>query len=364
MTHVYIGTYTDGASDGIYRARLNGESGALCELTLVAALTNPTFVALHPTKRFLYAVHDLPDDTVVEQGGQVCPTGAVSAYAIDAASGELAYLNTQSSQGVTPCHVAVDGAGRYAFVANFRGAQGGCAAMLPIGGDGCLEPASGFVQHRGASAHPTRQAGPHAHSVTLDPAQRYAFVADLGIDKVMAYRIDWDAGTMVANVAPSATLAAGSGPRHMAFHPNGRWAYLINEIGNTMTAFSYEAESGHLVAAQTISTLPAGWQGRSSCADVHVHSSGRFLYGSNRGHDSIVCYAIDETSGELTLIGHVPSGGSEPRNFLLDPQGRFVWVANQKSDNVVTYAIDQATGLLAVTGHVLETPTPVCLVLR
>jgi 6-phosphogluconolactonase len=243
-------------------------------------------------------------------------------------------------------------------VANYGG---GSVACLPIGEDGRLGDATAFIQHKGSSVNPQRQREPHAHSINLDAANRFAFVADLGLDKVLVYRFDPSAGTLEPNDPPAAVIASGSGPRHFAFHPSGRFAYVINELNSTVTAFAYDAERGTLQTLQTVTTLPEGFDGKSFPAEVQVHPSGKFLYGSNRGHDSIACFAIDAATGRLTPIGHEPTQGKNPRNFGIDPTGAYLLAANQDGDNVVAFRIDPATGKLSPTGQSIRVPMPVCV---
>ncbi|MFQ5808091.1 MAG: lactonase family protein [Armatimonadota bacterium] len=348
---VYIGTYTRGESEGIYVHRLDMATGELVSTGQAAETANPSFLALHPKAGFLYAVGELRQ---VE--GR--PGSAVSAFAIDPETGGLTLLNQQLSGGAGPCHLTVDATGRYVLVANYG--SGGVAA-LPIRDDGRLAPASDTVQHEGSSSHPKRQQGPHAHSINLAPDNRFAFVPDLGIDKVMIYKLDLGEGKLPPNDAPWAAVKPGAGPRHFAFHPTVRWAYVINELDCTITAFDYDASKGTLTQTQTVPTLPEGFEGTNTCADIHVHPSGKFLYGSNRGHDSIVIFAIDATSGKLTYIGHESTQGQSPRNFGIDPTGTFLLAANQRSDTIVTFRIDADTGTLTPTGHVANVPTPVCV---
>jgi 6-phosphogluconolactonase len=351
---VYVGTYTRGASEGIYRFRLDPATGALSSAGSVARVDQPSFLALHPRRALLFSVNELG-----EFAGQKC--GGVSAFAIDESTGELSLLNQQPSGGTGPCYVSVDATGRFVLVANYGG---GSVALLPIGEDGRLGEASDFIQHTGSSVNPNRQQEPHAHSIIPSPDNRFAFAADLGLDKVMIYQLDLAAGRLRPNDPPWAQVHAGAGPRHFAFHPNGRYAYLINEIDSTFTAFAYDPTRGALTELHTVPTLPAGFEGRSSCADVHVHPSGKFLYGSNRGHDSIVIYAIDEATGRLTYVGHEPTQGKTPRGFTIDPTGTYLLAANQNTDTIVTFRIDPSTGQLTATGHVAQVPTPVCLRIR
>ena len=354
---VYVGTFTGmephgrGRAEGIYVGRMDPDSGALTLVHTVPGVDNPSFLALHPQQPYLYAVNAVP-----EHDGQ--PGGTVSAFAIDPATGALTYLNRQSSHGAGPCHVSVDHTGRWALVANYGG---GSIAMLPIQDGGRLGPATDAVQHHGASVTPQRQAAPHAHSINLDPTGQFALVADLGLDQVLIYRLDRTAGKLVPNDPPAVAVAPGAGPRHLAFHPNGRYAYVINEINSTLTAFAYDGSSGRLNELQTESTLPPDFSGENSCAEVRVAPSGRFVYGSNRGHDSIVIFAVDEATGRLSYVGHESSGGRTPRNFVIDPTGAFLLAANQDSDTVVTFRIDQPTGRLSPTGQVAAVPAPVCL---
>lgn len=365
---VYIGTYTkrepsadpqrqwvyQGRGEGIYLYRLDLSTGALTFVSVVKGIINPSFLAIDPGHRYLYAVNQ-----VVWFAGAAEPGGAVNAFAIDPQTGELAFLNQQPSHGTGPCYLSVDATGRYVLVANYRS---GSAAVLPIQNDGRLGAATGTVQHQGSSLHPQRQAGPHAHSITLDPANRYAFVADLGLDKVMIYQLDLTQGKLRPNdQQPWVQLQAGAGPRHFAFHPSRKYAYLINELDSTMTAFGYDETNGTLRELQTLSTLPEDFVGRSHCADVHMAPSGKFVYGSNRGHNSIAIFAVDESTGRLTVVGHEPTGGRTPRNFGLDPTGHYLLAANQDTDTVVVFAIDQQTGKLAPTGQVIDVPTPVCV---
>jgi 6-phosphogluconolactonase len=261
--------------------------------------------------------------------------------------------------GAGPCYVTVDRAGKNVLVANYGG---GSVAVVPIGPEGRLETEhSAFVQHRGSSANPQRQEGPHAHSIVLDAANRFAFAPDLGLDKILVYRFDPAKGTLAPNDPPAAKLAAGAGPRHFDFHPSGRFAYAINELNSTIAAFRYDPERGRLADLQTIGTIPQGASGENDPADVHVHPSGRFLYGSNRGFNSIVAYAIDEDSGRLTLIGQQTEGIKNPRNFAIDPTGKFLLAANQDADTVVIFRIDPDRGTLEPTGHLVKVPKPVCL---
>ena len=348
---VYIGTYTRRGSEGIYVYGFDPTSGALEYVSKATGIVNPSFLAIESQRRYLYSVTE-----VAKVDGK--PGGAVAAYAIDAATGELTHLNQQLSCGKGPCHLSVDQTGRFVLVANYGS---GSVAMLPIQDDGRLGEATSSIQHEGSSVNPKRQRGPHAHSITVGPSNRFAFAADLGLDQVLIYEMVLGESRLKPGEPAFAKITPGAGPRHFDFHPSGRYAYLINELDNTMTAFAHDAASGALTEIQTILTLPDGFDEVSYCADVHVAPSGNFLYGSNRGHDSIVIFAIDDQTGKLTLVGHEPTLGRNPRNFAIDPTGTFLLAANQDTDNIVTFRIDRQTGKLSPTGHVANVPMPVCL---
>jgi len=348
---VYVGTYTWRASKGIYLAQLDLATGRLESVELAGELTNPSFLAIHPSRPLVYAVGELGDFAGKK-------AGAVSALAIDPKSGKLTLLNQQPSGGPGPCHLTVDRTGRCVLVANY---SGGSVACLPIGEDGRLGKATSLDQHRGSGPNPKRQDGPHAHSIQLDAANRFAFAPDLGLDKVFIYRFDPGRGELTPNDPPFAAVAPGSGPRHFTFHPTGRYAYVINELASTVTAFRYDAERGALATQQTVSTLPEGFQGSNTTADVHVHPSGKFLYGSNRGHDSIAIFAIEAESGKLRPLGHEPTRGKTPRNFGIDPTGTYLLAANQDTANVVVFRIDAKSGKLQATGNSAKVANPVCI---
>jgi 6-phosphogluconolactonase len=347
----YVGTYTRRGSEGIYVYRFDPSTGDLALLSVAAGVENPTFLAIDPQRRHLYAVNE-----VDEYAGQ--SSGAVSAFSIDPETGALTFLNRQPTLGPGPCHLSVDRTAQYVLVANY---SGGSVCVLPIGDDGQLGKATDFHQHQGSSINPRRQQGPHAHSINLDPANRFAYVADLGIDKIVIYQLDLDQGKLLPNDDPWVQVHAGAGPRHFAFHPNGEYAYVINELDSTLTAFAYDATRGTLAALQTISTLPEDFQGRNTCADVHIAASGKFLYGSNRGHDSIAIFEVDEDTGQLAAIGHESTQGRTPRNFGIDPRGDYVLAANQDTDTIVTFQMDRGTGRLTATGHVTQVSMPVCV---
>lgn len=348
---VYIGTYTQPEkSKGIYLLELDPATGKLTNKGLAGEVTNPSFLAIHPSRKFLYAVGEIGDF----KGKK---TGVVSAFAIDQDTGKLTLLNQEDSGGSGPCHNVVDKEGKNILVANYS--AGSCAA-LPIKADGKLGEANSVIQHKGNSVDKGRQEGPHAHSINLDPANRFAFTADLGLDKVLVYRFDSAKGTITPNDPPSASVKPGAGPRHFAFHPSGKYAYVINEMGNTVTAFDYDAENGVLKEIQSITTLPKNFKGTSHTAEVQVHPSGKFLYGSNRGHNSIAIFAIDEKTGKLTAVGHQGEGIKTPRNFGIDPTGKYMLVGSQDGDKVIQFKIDQKTGELEPAGT-LDVFMPVCI---
>ena len=348
---VYVGTYTGDESKGIYLLELDLADGSLKSLGVAAETKNPSFVAIHPNQRLLYSVSEVSDLDGVKTGG-------VAGFSIDQKTGKLTLLNRQPSGGGGPCHLVVDQTGRNVLVANYGG---GSVSALPIQEDGRLKKASAFIQHRGSSVDPRRQGEPHAHSINIDGDNRFAVVADLGLDKVLVYKFDPAKGTLTPNTPPSAAVKPGAGPRHFAFHPNGRNAYVINEIGNTVTTFRYDGEKGILDPIQSISTLPADFEGTSHTAEVQVHPSGKFVYGSNRGHDSIAVYSVNPETGKLTLVEIEPTGGETPRNFGLDPTGQYLLAANQSTGDVFVFSIDQKTGELKATGAKVDVPAPVCL---
>ncbi len=348
---VFFGSYASEKGQGIYVSRLDGASGKLGPPELAAETSNPSFLAIHPDRKTLYAVGE-----VGEFNGK--KSGAVRAFRLDPKSGKLELLNEAPSGGGGPCHLSVDRTGKNLLVANYGG---GSVSVVRILGDGRLGETTAFIQHEGSGTVPGRQAGPHAHSINLSPDNRFAMVADLGLDKIFVYRFDAEKGTLSANEPPYVQVAPGSGPRHFAFHPNGKHAYVINEIKSTVTAFSFDAENGRLQEIQTLSTMPADYSGRNSTAEVQVHPSGKFVYGSNRGLDSIAIFSVDQAKGILTPAGNTPTQGKTPRNFGIDPEGKLLIAAHQNSDSVVVFRIDPASGALAPTGQTLQMHSPVCV---
>lgn len=347
---VFAGTYSNGKTDGIFVKRLDKQTGELLAVNAKSGAINPSFLAVASGGKFLYAVNE----TSNFNGRKV---GAVSAYAIDPETKALTLLNQQSAQGESPCYVTIDKTGKWILIANY---SSGNAAVLPILEDGSLGPASSIVQHKGSSVNTSRQSEPHAHSITLSPDNRFAFVCDLGLDKIMIYHFDAGEGKLTPSETPFAKTADGSGPRHFAFHPNGKLAFVIHELNSTIASFAYDAGKGTLAEIQTVSALPDGYNGVSYCADIHIHPSGKFLYGSNRGHDSIVIFAVNET-GNMTLVGHESTQGKYPRNFAVDPTGSILLAANQNSNTVVSFRIDANTGKLEATGKICPMSQPVCL---
>ena len=356
-TLVYVGTYTSEKSKGIYLYELQTENSeglqnvTLVPLGLAAETRSPSFLAIDPKRRLLFAVGETDDF----DGKR---TGAVSAFSIEPATGKLKLINQQPSLGTGPCHLVLDNEGRNALVANYGS---GSVAVLPVAADGRLGEASDVERHEGKSVNPQRQEGPHAHCVTLDPTGRRAFVCDLGLDKVMIYRFDSENGELTPNEPAFAALKPGAGPRHMAFRPDGRIAYVINELDSTVTAFAYDAESGALSELQTVSTLPPDFEGENTTAEIAVHPNGKYLYGSNRGHESVVLFAIDDDNGTLTHVDEQDTGGRTPRHFELDPAGKHLIIANQATDTLLLCRVDGDSGGLKPSGALVEAPTPVCV---
>ena len=345
---VYVGAYSRGRNEGVYVYRMDASSGELFLTSTVGGLGNPAFLAIDPQQRYLYTVdegEEVPDP----------PIGTATAFSIDRRTGELGYLNRQPTQGAGPCYVTVNSSSSFVLVSHY---YTGNVCVLPIH-DGRLAEAVDVAKHEGSSVNPDRQQGPHAHSINLDPASRYAFAADLGIDKLVVYELDSGSGKL--RLHDEFQAKPGAGPRHFSFHPAGKYAYLINELDSTLTAYSYDGNSGTLTALSTVSTLPDAFDGENTCADVHASPSGRFVYGSNRGHDSIAIFEVDQDSGRLTLVDHEPTQGKTPRNFAIDPTGTFLLAANQDTGTIVTFRMNDQTGKLTPTGHVAEVPEPACM---
>jgi 6-phosphogluconolactonase len=347
---MYVGSYTSGESKGIYLYRFNLSSGELVRLSVTEAV-DPSFLALSPNRRFLYAVNELE-----EFAGK--KSGALSAFSVNQQTGELTFLNQQPSLGGAPCYVTVDKTGRFVLVANYFG---GNFAVLPVRSEGILGAATDLKQGAGSSINTERQEGPHAHCIVLDHSNRFAYGCDLGTDKIMVFRFDSRRGKLIASKKAWVQLKPGAGPRHLTFHSGGKYAYVINELHATITAFTRDRTSGNLNEVQTVPTLPPDFTAANTSADIHISPDGRFLYCSNRGHDSIAAFKVDPRNGTVTFIAHESTGGKTPRNFAIDPTGAFLLVANQKSDNIVVFRRDLRTGRLSATGNVAEVPSPVCL---
>jgi 6-phosphogluconolactonase len=353
---LFVGTYTDKQSKGIYAYRFDSASSELTSLGIAAESVNPSFLAVHPNHRFLYAVNEV-------QKYKDANSGVVSAFAIDYEKGDfpaakLQLLNAVASRGADPCYIAFDKTGKYVLVANYTG---GSVAVFPVQTDGHIGESSAFVQHVGSSVNRERQEGPHAHWIETTPDNRFAIAVDLGLDELLIYRFDAKGGSLTPNNPPYAKLDPGAGPRHLAFHPNGKFAYVVNELQSTITEFAYDASHGSLHKLKTVSTLPKTFSGSNNTAEIEVHPSGKFLFVSNRGHDTIALFSINSKTGALAPAGDFPTQGKTPRNFEIDPTGKFLFVANQNANTVVVFQIDSNTGQLIVTKQTLQVPSPVCL---
>ncbi len=352
---LYVGTYNldpdkSERHPGIFLFRLDTETGRLAPAGTVPNVANPSFLCLSADRRLLYAPNE-----IMEMDGE--PGGGVAAFSIDPATGIPSLLNSRCTGGGLPCHVALDRTGKWLLAGNYRG---GSFAVFPLLADGSIGPRSAFIQHRG-SGPDRRQESAHVHSCIMDPSNRFLLVADLGLDRVAVYELNGADGSVKSLPGLWAAARPGAGPRHMTFHPNGRFFYVVNELDCTVSAFIHDAVSGELDEIQTIAMLPAGFTEFNSAADIHIHPDGRFLYASNRGHDSIAIYSIDGATGRLALLGHCPTLGSEPRNFALSPAGDFLLAANQRGNNIVVFRLDPVTGLLEHTGEQTEAPTPTCV---
>jgi 6-phosphogluconolactonase len=350
MKHTFfVGTYTrwnpneEHRKEGIFVYQIDTETGKCSRLSAAESGPNPSFLALHPNKRFLYSVNEQP------QGG-------VSAFAIGPESGGLTRLNGQPTNGADPCYLSIDPAGHWLLTANY---SGGSLAVHPILPDGQLGPLAEHIQHVGSGPNHERQEKAHAHSIRFDPSGRFILAADLGLDQVLIYRMDPQAGKLTLH--NQVAMEPGAGPRHFDFHANGRFLYVVNELANSIVACIWDAQTGTITPFQSLPTLPADFSGESTVADVHIHPNGNYVYVSNRGHNSLAAYAIDPAIGSLTHVGQISTGGEWPRNFAFDPSGRFLLAANQFSDNVVSFSVDAENGLLTPTGDEAAVPYPVCV---
>jgi 6-phosphogluconolactonase len=357
---VYVGTYTgptQSKSKGIYYFWLKtagnevSQNITLVPLGLAAEAKNPSFLELDLKRRLLFCVNE----TSTFEGK---PTGSVSAFAIDPATGKLKLLNQRSSAGSGPCHLVLDKAGKNILVANYNS---GSVAVLPVAADGKLGEATDVKQFTGKSVHPERQTGPHTHCVTLDPENQFAFVCDLGLDKIMAYKFDPEHGKLTPNDPPFVVTKPGAGPRHMVFRPDGKFAYVINELNSTITAFAYDAKAGTLKELQTVTTLPGYYDGPNTTAEIDVHPGGKYLYASNRGNETVVLFEIDSKEGTLTWVEEQNTGGKTPRHFGIQPSAKHLVIANQDSDSLLACRIDAGNGRLKPSGVFAEVPMPSCV---
>jgi len=347
---LFVGTYTKGKSEGIYRCQFDVASGKLIVESVTEGVSNPSFLVVDRNRGRLFCVNE-----TAEFEGK--PGGSVSAFALNPETGDLLLLNSRSTHGADPCYLTIVPDGRFVLVANYTG---GNLAVLPVQNDGSLGEATDIVQHKGSSVKP-RQQGPHAHSVILDSSGQLAYAADLGLDKVMIYRFDDQKGKLLPSTPGWAGLKPGAGPRHLAISPDGLGVYVVNELDSTLTVFAVDRSTGGLEHRQTLSTLPSAFTGENFPADIRVARSGRFVYASNRGHDSIVVFAVDTKKGEVSPVQHETTGGKWPRNFTIDPTGQYLLVANQRSDTITVFAIDPESGTLTPNGQAAEVPSPVCL---
>lgn len=351
---VYFGTYTGGKSKGIYVSRFDATTGKLSEPELAAETKNPSFLAVHPDGKSLYAVGEVNDT----QGQRA---GAVNAYAIATKTGKLTSLSQQTSGGTGPCHLALDVSGKCVLIANYGS---GSVAALPIQADGRLGAATSVIQHTGSSLNPKRQAEPHAHFITPSPNNRFALACDLGLDKILIYQLDAANARLTTNAPPAATVAPGAGPRHLVFHPNGKQVYVLNEMALTITVFDYDAATARFSDKQIIAAVPAGYviTEKDSGAEIAIHPNGKFIYASNRGPNDIAVLAVDESTGTLKLVQNESTQGKTPRHFAIDPSGRWLLAENQNSDSVVVFALEPQTGRLKPSGQSITVGSPVCAV--
>ena len=349
---VYVGTYTESGSKGIYAYRFDASTGEVNSIGLVAETESPLFLAVHPSGRFLFATNEIN-----EFNGE--KSGSVSAFSIDRNTGKLTLLNRVASQGAAPAHLSLDKTGKYLLVANYGG---GSVAAFPIQSDGRLGKASSFVQHAGSSVNPERQAAPHPHEIVVTDDNRFVLVPDLGLDEVLIYRFDAAKGSLTPNDPPFAKTDPGAGPRHLALHPNGRFVYVLNEMKSTVSTFSSDPHAGSLHPIGSLTTLPQDFSGQNSTAEILTDAKGRFLYLSNRGHDSVAVFAIDSRAGTLSPIQDIPTGGKTPRNFAIDPTGTWLFAGNQESNNITLFRVDSHTGRLTRTKTVIQTGAPACVI--
>ncbi|MFD1142364.1 lactonase family protein [Larkinella insperata] len=344
---IYVGTYSTRGSEGIYVLEFDRSAGSLKQLQTVSNAKSPSFLAVHPSGKYLYSVNEAAANS-----------GGVSSYSIEPKTGKLTMMNQQSSHGRGPCHIAVDQTGKLAFVSNYGG---GTFTVLPIKNDGTLGAATDTLKYEGKGANSQRQEKPHIHSATVSPNNRFVYVCDLGTDKVYIYEFDKASGKVKPAATPYASVAPGSGPRHIAIHPNGKYLYLVEELTSSVATFALDSKTGALTLLQdNVKTLPADFTGNNTSADIHTDPKGKFLYQSNRGHNALAVLSI-ANDGKVTLNGQQSTDGKTPRNFLIDPKGEYAFAANQDTDNIVVYKIDGKTGQLNPTGTQIKVPAPVCL---
>ena len=349
---LYVGTYAERGSEGIHVLAFDRATGTLSEQQTVKDKESPSFLTVHPNRKYLYAVYR-------EGQNAEDKNGTVAAFSIDPATGNLSKINEQSSEGPGPCHISIDPKGKLAYVSNY---SGGSLAVYPIGADGRLEKASEMIQHTGGSVNPNRQKEPHMHSIIPSADGNVIYASDLGIDKIMMYQPDRSTGKLSPAQPPHASSTPGAGPRHFTLHPSGPWVFSIEELSSTIASYQVDESTGALVLVDRVSTLPEGTTAEgNTTADVHVSPDGKFVYGSNRGHNSIAIYSIDADTGKLRYVGNEPTRGERPRNFCIDTQGEFVWVANRDTDNVVIFRRDTDSGKLTYTGNETKVPAAVCI---
>jgi len=341
---VYFGSHSSGPGIGFSKSYFNTNTGVLTKPEFLIEAKEPAFFIIHPNGKYLYTCNS----------GQ---PGQISAYAIDSTTKHLILLNQKPSYGGDPSFISFDKTLRFALVANY---DGGNICVYAIQPDGSFGDRTAFVQHEGKSVNPERQTHAYAHSIIVDQSNRFVLVADLGLDKVFVYRFNEKDGSLSSNDPPFAMVKPGSGPRHVRFHPNGKWIYVINEMGCSISCFNWDSDKGTLIEFQNISTLPKDFTNTSTCAELEIHPNGKFLYCSNRGHNSIAVFAIDQISGQLTLIQHVPTKGNTPRNFAFDPTGKWIICTNQDSNNAVVFSINKTAGYLTQVGEPVEVPQPFC----
>ncbi len=357
IMYLYAGTYTkaansiSGNSGGIYVLKLDRRSGAMSKVAVSPATSNPSYLALHPDLKYLYAVN--------ENGGKgPADFGSVTAFKIDSGTHQLRLIDSVSSMGKDPCYISLDPSSRFALVANY---SSGNFSIFPLNTDGSIGKSSFVIQDKGKGPNAARQEGPHAHMISPDFSGKYIYATDLGTDKVNCFTID-AMKNLLANTGFTTSVTPGAGPRHIAFHQSHRWIYIVNELNGTIEAFKQDTANGKLTRFQIISTLPVGTKIPGDCADIHITPSGKYLYSSNRGqNNSIAMFSINESTGELSLIGHQSSKGRIPRNFAIDPTGTFLIVANQDSNNIVAFRIDPSTGKLIDLNQEISIPMPVCI---